>query len=333
MAARKKPLISVVLPMFNEEAMIDVFFPRLEAALRGLPYAWEFVCVNDGSTDGTLAKLHLRAARDPRLVVVDLTRNFGKEAALTAALDFASGEAVISIDADLQDPPELIGEFLAKWREGYEVVYGVRRERSADTLGKRTTAGLFYELFNKISDTKIPADSGDFRLLDRSVVENIKRLPERARFMKGLFAWVGGRQVGVEFVREARAAGTSKWNYWKLWNFALEGITSFSAAPLKLWSYIGALVAVAGAVFAIYLFFLAVAGGVHVPGYASLMVAVLVLGGAQLLSLGLIGEYIGRIYMEAKQRPTYLVAGVLRGKAERPAPRRRPRPRSSRKAA
>ena len=312
-------LISILAPMYNEEPVIGLFFDRIEKATAGQNCRFEFVCVNDGSRDRTLEILLERARQDPRIVVINFTRNFGKEAAMTAALDFASGDAVIPIDADLQDPPELIPQFIAKWREGYDVVYGVRRERNTDTLGKRTTAGAFYELFNKLSDIKIPPDVGDYRLMDRSVVENIKRMPERNRFMKGLFAWVGGRSMGIEFVREARAAGSTKWNYWRLWNFALEGITSFSAAPLKVWSYIGLVVALVGCIFAAWLVLLVVARGVDVPGYASIMVAVLVLGGLQLLSLGLIGEYVGRLYMETKQRPAYLVSDVVGGPRGRPA--------------
>ncbi len=317
----EQKLISILVPMYNEEQMIDLFFDRIESAIHGLDCRFEFVCVNDGSRDRTQEILLNRAAQDARLVIINLTRNFGKEAALTAALDFAGGDAVIPIDADLQDPPELIPQFIAKWREGYDVVYGVRRQRLADTLGKRTTASAFYGLFNRLSDVKIPADAGDYRLMDRSVVENIKRMPERNRFMKGLFAWVGGRSTAVEFARQTRAAGKTKWNYWRLWNFALEGITSFSAAPLKVWSYVGLGVAAIGCLFAAYLILLVVVRGVDVPGYASIMVAVLVLGGLQLLSLGLIGEYIGRVYMETKQRPPYLVSDVIG--LQRRSPRQR----------
>lgn len=312
----KQPLISILTPMYNEEQVIDLFFERMEHAITGLDCRFEFVCVNDGSRDRTWEILANRAARDARVVVVNLTRNFGKEAAITAALDFARGDAVIPIDADLQDPPDLIPQFIAKWREGYDVVYGVRRQRRSDTFGKRTTSGLFYDLFNKLADVKIPADVGDYRLMDRSVVENLKRLPERNRFMKGLFAWVGGRSIAIEFARQARAAGSTKWNYWRLWNFALEGITSFSTAPLRVWSYVGLSVAAIGCLFALYLVVLVLTRGADVPGYASIMVAVLVLGGLQLLSLGLIGEYIGRVYMETKQRPAYLVSDIIGSQAQ-----------------
>ncbi|TAJ71612.1 MAG: glycosyltransferase [Phenylobacterium sp.] len=312
-SGRSGELISILAPMYNEEQVIDLFFDRVDKVLQGLDVRIEFICVNDGSRDRTLEMLLDRAARDPRVIVVNFTRNFGKEAAMTAALDQANGHAVIPIDADLQDPPELIPQFIAKWREGYDVVYGIRGERNADTLGKRTTAGAFYELFNKLSDVKIPPNVGDYRLMDRKVVENIKLLHERNRFMKGIFAWVGGRSIGIPFVREARAAGSTKWNYWRLWNFAIEGITSFSATPLKVWSYLGLGVAVLGCAYAAFLIFRTVVGGVDVPGYASLMVAVLVLGGLQLLSLGFIGEYIGRLYMETKQRPAYLISEVVGG--------------------
>lgn len=320
-------LVSVLVPMYNEEVGLDQFFGRLFAVIDPLPCDFEIVCVNDGSLDGTLAKLQAWARRDWRVSVIDLARNFGKEAALTAALDFARGDAAILIDADLQDPPELIPHFLNLWRDGFKMVVGVRSDRRTDSLAKRVTAWLFYAVFNLMSPTPVPAAAGDFRLMDRSVIENLKRLPERNRFMKGLFAWVGGRCAEVPFERGPRAGGRSAWNYWRLWNFALDGLTGFSTAPLRIWSYIGVTVALLGFMRGLFLSVRTIFFGVDVPGYASLAVAMLILGGLQMISLGVIGEYVGRIYLEAKQRPVYLVndvyseAGVA-GASARVHPRR-----------
>ena len=226
---------------------------------------------------------------------------------MTAGLDAAHGDAVIPMDADLQDPPELVADFIAKWREGFDVVYGVRRSRESDSRVKRATARVFYRLFNRLTALPIPENTGDFRLMDRRVVSALRQLPERNRFMKGLFSWVGFRQTGIAYDRDARAAGRSKWNYWRLWNFALDGITGFSTVPLRLWSYAGAIVALIAFLYAAFLIARTIVLGVDVPGYASLMVVILFLGGVQLISLGVIGEYLGRLYHEAKQRPTYLV--------------------------
>ncbi len=299
--------ISVVVPMYNEVSVLDTFFARVEPVLEAVADSYEILCVNDGSRDGTLPALLNHRARNPRIKVIDLARNFGKEQALTAGLDAAIGDAVIPMDADLQDPPELIADFIGKWREGFDVVYGVRRSRDSDSPVKRATARLFYRLFNRLTALPIPENTGDFRLMDRRVVEALRNLPERNRFMKGLFSWVGFRQTGVDYDREARAAGSSTWNYWRLWNFALDGITGFSTVPLRLWSYAGAVVALAAFVYAAFLIIRTLVLGVDVPGYASLMVVILFLGGVQLISLGVIGEYLGRLYHEAKQRPTYLV--------------------------
>ncbi len=299
--------ISVVVPMYNEAAGLDTFFARVEPVLEAVSGNYEILCVNDGSRDGTLPALLDHRARNPRIKVIDLARNFGKEQALTAGLDAAVGDAVIPMDADLQDPPELIADFVGKWREGFDVVYGVRRSRDSDSPAKRATARLFYRLFNRLTALPIPENTGDFRLMDRRVVEALRSLPERNRFMKGLFSWVGFRQTGVAYDREARAAGSSKWNYWRLWNFALDGITGFSTVPLRLWSYAGAAVALIAFLYAAFLIIRTIVLGIDVPGYASLMVVILFLGGVQLISLGVIGEYLGRLYHEAKQRPTYLV--------------------------
>jgi glycosyltransferase involved in cell wall biosynthesis len=247
------------------------------------------------------------AAVDKRFRVIEFSRNFGKEAALTAGINAARGEAVIPIDADLQDPPALIADMVTAWRTGAEVVLARRVDRSSDGMLKRKTAAWFYRVHNQMSKTKIPENVGDFRLMDRVVVDALKQLPERQRFMKGLFAWVGFRTVMIDYTRASRAAGVSKFSGFALWNFALEGFTSFSTAPLKIWTYLGALGAVGTFIYAVFIVFYTVIHGVGVPGYASLLVAVLFFGSVQLMSIGLLGEYIGRIYLETKQRPSYLI--------------------------
>ena len=299
--------LSIVVPMHDEAPVLAAFFERIEAATADLGVAIEIICVDDGSRDETLSGLVQKAARDPRVKVIALARNFGKEAALTAGIEAAGGDMVVPIDADLQDPPELIAEFVRRWEEGYDVVFGARADRSSDTAMKRTTARLFYRIFNRVSDLDIPESAGDFRLMDRAVVEALKRLPERNRFMKGLFAWVGFRQIGVPYVRPERAAGTTSMGYVRLWRFALDGITSFSTAPLRVWSVIGLIAAFVAVIAAVGLIVRVLIVGREVPGYASLMIAVLFFGALQLISLGVLGEYIGRILIEAKQRPLYVV--------------------------
>jgi polyisoprenyl-phosphate glycosyltransferase len=301
------PEISVVVPLYNEEANIDYLFERLASALAPLNTTYEIVCVNDGSRDNTLKCLIDHHYRNPIVKVVNLSRNFGKEIALTAGIDYASGAAVVPIDADLQDPPELIAELVAKWREGYDVVYATRRSRQGETWLKRFTADAFYRTIGRMSRVPIPPNTGDFRLLDRRVVDALKQLPERTRFMKGLFAWVGFKQTSVLFDRKPRYGGKTTWNYWRLWNFALDGIISFSSFPLKVWGYVGLSLSVISLLYASFLIIRTLIDGIDVPGYASLMVAVLFLGGIQLLTLGIIGEYLGRIYEEVKGRPLYLV--------------------------
>ena len=301
-------LISLVVPCFNEAATIRVFYDAILPCLDSIPGTrWEIVCVDDGSTDDTLARLVALAEVDKRFRVIEFSRNFGKEAAMTAGIDVARGDAVIPIDADLQDPPVLIGQMVAAWRAGAEVVLARRTDRSSDGILKRKTALWFYRLHNQMSKTKIPENVGDFRLMDRVVVEALKRLPERQRFMKGLFAWVGFRTVTIDYARAPRMAGATKFSGFALWNFALEGFTSFSTAPLKIWTYLGALGALSTLIYALYIVFYTVFHGTRVPGYASLFVAVLFFGSVQLMSIGLLGEYIGRIYLETKQRPSYLV--------------------------
>lgn len=299
--------LSVVVPLYNEELNIDYLFERLRSVLSCLNMTYEIVCVNDGSRDNTLGCLIEHHHQDHRIKVVNLSRNYGKEIALSAGLDHATGEAVVPIDADLQDPPELIEQLVEKWREGYDVVYATRRSRQGESWLKRFTANAFYRVIDSISRVPIPRDTGDFRLLDRHVVEAIKQLPERNRFMKGLFAWVGFKQTSVLFDRPSRHKGETKWNYWRLWNFALDGITSFSLLPLKVWSYIGLLVAIPSFFYASFLVLRTLLFGADLPGYASTMVAVLFLGGVQLVSLGVIGEYLARVYEEVKGRPLYLV--------------------------
>jgi glycosyltransferase involved in cell wall biosynthesis len=304
--------LSLIVPVKDEEMAIGPFVAEVAPLLdRLLPSSgaptWEILFIDDGSEDATLAAIQLAHGRDARVHALSLSRNFGKEAALTAGLDFARGAAVVPMDVDLQDPPEVIGEMLAKWREGFEVVYGVRRNRRSDSLPKRLTADLYYRAHNYLAHDKIPEHAGDFRLLDRSVVDLIKRMPERNRFMKGMFAWGGFRQAAVEYDRVQRQIGTSKFNYWKLWQLALDGITSTSTAPLRVWSYIGVAVALVSLIYASFLVVRTALFGGDVAGYPSLMVATLFLGGVQLISLGVLGEYIGRILVEAKQRPIYVV--------------------------
>ena len=301
------PDISLVCPCYNEEEAVSAFVERVVPILESLGLTYELVFVNDGSTDRTLEKL-LDLKRTHSFVrVIDLARNFGKEAALTAGIDASRGKAVVPMDADLQDPPELLPEMVGKWREGYEVVLARRVRRDGDAFLKRLTARWFYRLHNAISDIELPENVGDFRLLDRVAVEALKRLPENQRFMKGLFAWVGFRTATVDYERPARAVGRTKFNVWALWKLAVEGITSFSSAPLRVWLYVGVLIACLSFLYGAWIVFKTLAFGRDVPGYASLITVVLFLGGVQLMGLGVLGEYIGRIYQEAKRRPVYVV--------------------------
>lgn len=293
--------------MHNEEDSLSAFFARLLPALDATGESFEIICVNDGSRDETLEQLRRSQQTESRLRVVDLSRNFGKEAALTCGIDHALGDAVIPIDADLQDPPELIAEMVRIWRQGFDVVLAQRVDRSSDHVLKRKTAEWFYRLHNAISEPPIPANVGDFRLMDRRVVDALKSLPERRRFMKGLFAWVGFRQATIPYAREARTAGESKFSGWRLWNFALEGITSFSTAPLRVWTYLGLAIALLAFAFGLFVVGRTLFLGRDLPGYASLITVVLFLGGVQLIGLGVLGEYIGRLYGEAKGRPIYIV--------------------------
>jgi glycosyltransferase involved in cell wall biosynthesis len=302
------PRVSIVVPFYNEGSAVDVFYERIVPVLCGLDgMPFEIVCINDGSSDDTLARLRALVERDARVRVLDLSRNFGKEAALSAGLDAARGDGVILIDADLQDPPELIPTLVERWLAGAEVVLARRVDRSSDSLPKRLTATVFYRAQAAIGDVAIPENVGDFRLMDRRVVEALRRLPERCRFMKGIFAWLGFRTAVVDYARAPRAMGGSKFSGWRLWNLAVEGFTSFSTVPLRVWTYLGAMVAIAAFAFAVFIVVRTLVLGVDLPGYPSLVVIVLFIGGIQLIGIGVLGEYVGRIYLEAKQRPVYLV--------------------------
>ena len=303
------PTISIIAPCYNEEETIESFLRRIEEILAQINEPYEIVFINDGSKDNTLNVL-LNAKRNFKNIrIINFSRNFGKEAALTVGLDKARGEATIPIDVDLQDPPELIKDLVAKWREGYDVVLAKRADRTSDSFAKRVSADLFYKLNGKISNVDIPNNVGDFRLMSKRVVEALKRLPENQRFMKGLFAWVGFKTTVIEYVREKREAGQSSFNGWKLWNFALDGITSFSTLPLRIWLYIGALVSFLSFLYGSFIILKTLIFGVDLPGYASLAVIMLFLGGIQLIGIGILGEYIGRIYSESKRRPSYIIEG------------------------
>jgi len=299
--------LAVVVPAYNEGVGLRDFHARLAAVLDSLDLACSVLYVDDGSRDDTWAVMCALRAADGRVATLRLSRNFGKELALTAGLDHVDADAAVVIDADLQDPPELIPRFVEHWRAGCDVVYGTRATRAGETGFKKMTAAVFYRVMGRLSSTPIPRDTGDFRLLSRRALEALRQVRERQRFMKGLFTWVGFRQQAVVYNRDPRHAGQSKWNYWRLWNFAIEGITSFSTAPLRIATYVGILAALAAFLFGLWVLGKALWFGDPVPGYPSLMVVVLFLGGIQLMALGIIGEYLGRLYMEAKQRPLYLI--------------------------
>lgn len=303
------PTISIIAPCYNEEETIEPFLRRIEEILTQINEPYEIVFINDGSKDNTLNVLLNAKQNFKNIRIINFSRNFGKEAALTAGLDKARGEAAIPIDVDLQDPPKLIKDLVAKWREGYEVVLAKRADRTSDSFAKRVSADLFYKLNGKISNVDIPNNVGDFRLMSKRVVEALKQLPENQRFMKGLFAWVGFKTTVIEYVREKREAGQSSFNGWKLWNFALDGITSFSTLPLRIWLYIGALVSFLSFLYGSFIILKTLIFGIDLPGYASLAVIMLFLGGIQLIGIGILGEYIGRIYSESKRRPSYIIEG------------------------
>lgn len=303
-----KKLISIVVPAFNEEAVLDLFHKRMSAVFDQLPqYRCEMIFVNDGSSDKTQEKMDLLAMSDPRVGAITLTRNFGKEAAMTAGLDMAKGDAVSIFDVDLQDPPELLLQFVEKWEAGFDVVYAKRTRRDGESWIKKATAAAFYRIMKRLSRVAIPPDTGDCRLMSRRVVQSLMQLREHHRFMKGLFAWVGYPSMAVEYHRDPRAAGTTKFNYWKLWNFALEGITSFTIAPLKIAMYVGMGVAISAFALGVWIILKTALWGEAVQGYPTLITTILFLGGIQLFFIGILGEYIGRIFGEAKSRPLYLM--------------------------
>lgn len=300
-------LLTLIIPSYNEEDVIEPFYHKMAAVLDTLLIDTEIVFINDGSTDSTLDKLRQLKESDPRIIIVDLSRNFGKEIAMTAGLDYSKGDAVVIIDADLQDPPELIPQLIEKWQAGYDVVYAKRISREGESTLKKLTSKAFYRILNRLSRIPIPEDTGDFRLMSRRAVNALNSLRERNRYMKGLFAWIGYPQTAVLYHRDTRYAGNSKWNYFALWDLALEGITSFTAVPLKLSTYMGLLTATGAFLYGVWIIIKTLTFGDPVAGFPTIMVIVLFLGGIQLLALGIIGEYLGRIFSESKQRPLYLL--------------------------
>jgi polyisoprenyl-phosphate glycosyltransferase len=309
--AYSAPELSVVAPVYNEEEGLAEFHRRLVVALDALDVSAEIIYVNDGSRDDSLQIMQQLYLADSRVTIVNLSRNFGKEIALTAGLDHVRGEAAVVIDTDLQDPPELISLLVTKWREGYDVVYAERRERLGETWLKRWTASLFYRLMRRIGEAPLPPNTGDFRLLNRRCLDALASCRERRRFMKGLFAWIGFKQGRVIYDRDPRFAGNTKWNYWRLWNLAVEGITSFTIAPLKLATYFGLATAMIAFLYGAFIIGRTFVMGRDLPGYASLIVVILFLGGVELIAMGVIGEYIGRIFIETKGRPLYCVQDLL----------------------
>jgi polyisoprenyl-phosphate glycosyltransferase len=301
------PRLTVVVPAYNEAAVLEIFHARLVRVLEELPLECDVLYIDDGSSDTTWQLIEGLAASDPRTGALKLSRNFGKEAALTAGLDHVDTDAAVVIDADLQDPPELIPSLVERWREGFDVVYATRTAREGETGFKRFTSALFYRSMERVSDTRVPRDTGDFRLLSRRALDALRQLRERQRFMKGLFTWIGYRQTAVYYLREPRQAGTTRWNYWRLLQLAIEGFTSFSTAPLRLATWVGVTASLLAFLYGLWVFGKALVFGDPVKGYPSLMVAVLFMGGVQMLALGVIGEYLGRNYAESKQRPLYFI--------------------------
>ena len=315
----QQKLISIIVPAYNEEAVLELFHDRISKVLETLTdYAWEIIFINDGSTDSTQVKIDALQKSDPRIASIVLSRNFGKEIAMTAGLDHAKGDAVVIIDADLQDPPELIADFISEWNKGFDMVYGRRTHRDGESWVKKTTAHYFYQIIGRLSKVQIPANTGDFRLMSRRAVDALLQLREHHRFMKGLFAWVGYPSIAIDYRRPPRAAGTSKFSYWKLWNFALEGITSFTILPLKLATYMGILIALFSVIAGIWIIVKTLMWGDSVAGYPSLIVTILFFGGVQLFFIGVIGEYLGRIYNETKIRPLYVVQDFAPSNADKP---------------
>ncbi len=314
------PELSVVVPVFNESANIEPLCDRLVPILERVAASWEVVFVDDGSEDNTLSAIRARNAAEPRIGAVSFSRNFGKEVAIAAGLDHARGRAVVIMDADLQHPPEVIERFVARWREGYVMVYGQRTSRADESAVKRGFARLFYRLFDSFTHMHLPEGAGDFRLIDARGVEVLRGLSERSRFSKGLYAWIGFKTIGIPFVVEERRHGATKWSFRTLFRFAFDGITAFSTVPLRVWTYLGGLISVLAIAAAVYFAVRTLLFGVDVAGYPSLIVSIPFLGGVQLMSLGIIGEYIGRIFAEVKRRPLYVVAERIGDTAEASPP-------------
>jgi len=306
--SRKK--IAIVIPAYNEEDNVEIAYKRLKEVLDSTNYDYELIFVDDGSKDNTLSKLLELYEKDKKVKVISLSRNFGKEIALSAGLDYVDADAVIPFDVDLQDPPEVIPKLIAKFEEGYDVVNAVRIKREGETFLKRFTSKAFYKIINILSDIEIPQDVGDFRLISKAALNAVKQIRERKRFMKGIFAWVGFKTTSVYYERAPRYAGKTKWNYFKLINLAIEGITSFSIAPLRLASLLGLFVSFVAFLYAMWIIIQKLVYGNPVKGYPSIMVVILFLGGVQLITIGIIGEYVGRIYEEVKQRPLYIVKKI-----------------------
>jgi dolichol-phosphate mannosyltransferase len=306
-----KTVISIVVPVYNEEAVVFESYKRLKGVMESLNEPYEMIFVNDGSRDATTGIVRRICEDDPTVHFIDFARNFGHQIAISAGMDYASGEAVVVIDADLQDPPEVIPAMIAKWREGYDVVYGKRAERKGETLFKRFTSAAFYRVLQKLTDVDIPVDTGDFRLIDRKVCDALKLIKERNRYVRGIISWLGFKQTGVEFVRDKRFAGETKYPLKKMLRFAFDGITSFSVKPLKLSSYVGGIVSFAGFAYLLVVVYQKLFTDRTVTGWASMMAVSLFFNGVVLMMLGIIGEYIGRIYDEAKGRPLYVVRETL----------------------
>ena len=304
---KNNPILSLICPCYNEEEVISFFITSLDKILKNINLSYEVIIINDGSTDNSLNILKKLQNNYSNIKIINLSRNFGKEAALTAGLDKASGDAIIPIDVDFQDPPNLIPKLVSKWQEGFDVVLAKRKDRTNDHFLKSFSAKYFYKFHNKISDLEIPDNVGDFRLISKRVLEALKQLPENQRFMKGIFAWVGYKTTTVEYKREKREAGTSNFNGWKLWNFAIDGITSFSTLPLRVWTYLGFIISFLSFIYGTVIVIKTLILGVDLPGYASILASILFLGGIQLIGIGVLGEYIGRIYIESKKRPTYII--------------------------
>jgi glycosyltransferase involved in cell wall biosynthesis len=315
---QKKPkLLTIVVPALNESEVIEEFYDRLSIAMNAIQQNYEIVFINDGSQDDTLSIMKRLQDKHGIITIVDLSRNFGKEIATTAGIDTAKGDATVIIDADLQDPPELIEKLIEKWSEGYDVVYAQRKNRKGESWIKKKSAEQFYRLMQKLGPVKLPINTGDFRMMSKEATEAVKQLREQNRFMKGIFAWIGFPSVGVSYNRDSRYAGETKWNYTKLWNLSIDGITAFTTAPLRLAIYLGVFIAVASFIYAIFIIFKVLVIGETVQGFPTLAILILLLGGIQLIFLGVIGEYLGRIFSETKNRPLYFIKQVLQSKSNK----------------